>query len=76
MIYTPAGNVVRSWRENLIRESRGIPPLMVVGGKAIEVEGYLANLAVAVDLAIEHAGITVRTDTAPAALQREPGATT
>lgn len=48
---TSGGNVVRSWRDNFIKESNGVPLLLIVGGKVLYADQILANIACAVDAA-------------------------
>ena len=44
-----AGDTVRSWLANLQKENKGIPVLIIVGGKALDGDGYFKNLAYAVE---------------------------
>jgi hypothetical protein len=48
-----AAQLVRSWRDNFIKESGGpdgLPPLLIVGGKALMAADILTNIAAAIDL--------------------------
>jgi hypothetical protein len=44
-----AAQLVRSWRDNLVKEGDGIPLLLVVGGKVLMAEDILTNIAAAID---------------------------
>lgn len=45
-----AAGLVRSWRDNLVKESNGVPLLLIVGGKVLMADDLLTNIAVAIDL--------------------------
>lgn len=45
-----AAALVRSWRDNLVKEGKGLPLLLIVGGKVLMAEEILANIAAAIDL--------------------------
>lgn len=44
-----AAQLVRSWRDNFIKESNGISPLLIVGGKCLMATDIFTNIAVAID---------------------------
>lgn len=44
-----AAQLVRSWRDNFILESQGLPPLLIVGGKVLLAADILTNIAAAID---------------------------
>lgn len=39
---------VESWRDNFIRETRGLRPLLLVGGKVLYADETLTNIAIAI----------------------------
>jgi hypothetical protein len=41
--------IVRSWRDNFVKESNGIPLLLIVGGKVLYADQILSNIAFAVE---------------------------
>jgi hypothetical protein len=50
-IYTQShrnADLLRSWRDNLIRESNGVPLLLIVGGKVLQADALLTNIAHAI----------------------------
>ena len=44
-----AAQLVRSWRDNFIKESNGLPPLLCVGGKCLMAVDIFTNIAAAID---------------------------
>lgn len=44
-----AARLVRSWRDNLLKESSGLPLLLIVGGKVLIAEDLFTNIAHAID---------------------------
>jgi hypothetical protein len=44
-----AAQIVRSWRDQFIKESNGVPLLLIVGSKVLMAEDILTNIAYAID---------------------------
>lgn len=61
-VTTKAGDVVRSWRDNLIKESAGFSPLIIVGTKVLSLDSLFSNMAVAVDDAGREINVRIRVD--------------
>jgi hypothetical protein len=54
-----AAQLVRSWRDNLVREGNGLPILLIVGGKILMAEEIFTNIAMAIDDLPRSATVTV-----------------
>jgi len=44
-----AAQLVRSWRDNFIKEAEGLPPLLIVGSKCLCAADILSNIAEAIE---------------------------
>jgi len=44
-----AAQLVRSWRDNFIKEATGLPLLLIVGGKCLFAADILSNIAEAIE---------------------------